>query len=112
MAAFGYYDGTSTLDGFQFSGTASSYNFSVRSFADKWPVQYFSRGLAFETEKEAKAYENMIRSREISQGLSFFVPRKVERPPICVRIKRTSLSLKQVAYTKRKKLKEKLGLKH
>lgn len=115
MIATTDYYGTATLDNFDFArSTASSYIYGNTNYLKliKTPKYFYFRGLAFETAKMAKAYRNMVKSRETSRELSHYVAKCIYHPPKRVTPRLTAQSLKQRVYNKRKKFKEKLGLKH
>lgn len=107
-----YFDGLYiTGQSVTISGTATNSNLSLVK-SPVWDDCFYFNGLAFDTAKKAKAYENMAKSREVSHNLSFFTPQTRYVPPRCTKPRLSALSLKQRTYNKRKKFKEKLGLKH
>ena len=120
IATAEYYNGTATgyIDATDTSGITVTYGggFGNLRLVDSPRFTsndlYYCRGLAFKTAKIAKAFENMMRSREVSQQLSFFVAKRIIRPPKRVTIRLNAQSVKQRMYNKRKKSKEKLGLTH
>lgn len=109
-----YYDSTTATGYIDYTCTSGTFygGNHLRLVVPLERPSYYCRGLAFETEKLAKAFENTMLSREVSQRLSFLDYKCVYRPPNRVIINKSTQSLKQKAYNKRKKFKEKLGLKH
>jgi len=94
--------------------TTASHNFHSDCSISWTPPKkrFFTQGIEFRNKKEALAYKNFLKSREISHKLSFFTPHGVTQPPRLVKHISNFSSIKQLAYTKRKRAKEKLGLKH
>lgn len=72
----------------------------------------YYNGICFENKKLAIAYKNLIKSQEQTKILSFFKKKTINRTIMVNKKPHNAPSRKQFHYNKRKKFKEKMGLKH
>lgn len=108
-----YCDGTASAYLIQHtSTTATISNFPDRIWRQNKQKWFYHQGKCFKTKKQAVAYKNLLRSQERAHQLSFIKKKILHRTVRVVKKPHNAPSVKQFYYAKRKKFKEKLGMKH